>query len=68
MLKATAVQHYGTMTAVAEALGVSISAVSQWGKVVPLESALALETLSNGAVKVERSQYPHLARADRQVA
>ncbi len=68
MRKSVAVKHFGTEAAVAAALEISRAAVNKWGDVVPLESATALETLSHGAVKVERSMYPAIARADREVA
>lgn len=58
-----AVQHLGTKSAIARALAISAAAVTQWGEIVPLESALALEIVTQGALAVDRSLYPNLARA-----
>ena len=58
-----AVQHFGNQSSVARALGISPAAVSKWPPTVPLDSALAIEILTDGALKVDRSQYPGLARA-----
>lgn len=58
-----AVEHFRTKAAITRALGISSAAVAQWGDVVPLESALALEILTGGELSVDRSLYPNLARA-----
>lgn len=58
-----ALQHFQTKAAITRALGISSAAVTQWGDVVPLESALALEILTAGQLAVDRSLYPGLARA-----
>lgn len=63
MNTADAVQHFGNQSAVARALGISPAAVSKWPSVVPLESAMALAILSGGALTVDQSQYPGIARA-----
>lgn len=49
---------------VARLIGVSRAACSRWGEVVPLESAMAIEAMTRGRLKVDRSCYPLLARAD----
>lgn len=67
MRKSTALDHFGTQAAVAEALGISRAAVNKWGDVVPLESATALEILTDGACKVEPELYPMLQRANETV-
>lgn len=68
MRKSAVLKHFGTQAAVAEILGISRAAVNKWGKTVPLESATALEILTEGAVKVDESMYPMLQRANDAVA
>lgn len=58
-----AIEHFKNKAAITRALGISSAAVAQWGEVVPLESATALEILTGGALQVDRSLYPSLARA-----
>lgn len=45
------VEHFGTKTAVARALGINKSAVSQWGENVPRGKAFEIEALTGGALK-----------------
>jgi hypothetical protein len=66
MLKSRAVEHYGSQAAVAEALGLSRAAINKWNDVIPLESARALEIRSGGALTVDESLYPALAKAHAQ--
>lgn len=63
MLKVDAFAHFGSPANTARALAISDAAVSKWDDVVPLESALALETLTRGKVTVDYRLYPKLARA-----
>jgi hypothetical protein len=63
MRTSSAIDHFRTQSAISRALGISPAAVSKWGDVVPLESALALEILTAGHLAVDRSLYPGLARA-----
>ncbi len=65
MLKTAAIEHYKGAPAVARALDISEAAVYQWPEVVPLESALALEILTEGRLPVERRLYDKLKRATR---
>lgn len=58
-----ALDHFQTKAAITRALGISSAAVAQWGEVVPLESATALEIVTRGQLRVDRSLYPALARA-----
>jgi DNA-binding transcriptional regulator YdaS (Cro superfamily) len=44
---------YGSKTKVAEALKISLAAVSQWGDQVPPLRAYQLERLSDGKLKAE---------------
>lgn len=60
-------QHFGTATKVAAALGISRQAVSQWGEIVPLEAALAISVVTAGAVQPNPRLYPMWARALKEV-
>lgn len=48
-----AIKHFGTATAVADALDISKVAVSQWGVHPPRLRQLELETLTKGVLKAE---------------
>lgn len=52
-----AIKHYGNRARVAAILGISRAAVSKWGAVVPAGSAIQLEALSDGALRVIPSLY-----------
>ena len=47
------VKHFGNATKLAEALGLTKAAVSQWGDTVPLLRAYQIERLTNGELKVQ---------------
>lgn len=57
MLKATALDHFGTPGAIAACLGVTPAAVSAWDEVIPEGSAYKLEVLTHGALKVDPALY-----------
>lgn len=57
MLKVDAIRFFGTQTAVAEAAGIRVQAVSQWGEVVPEASAYRLALASQGRLKVDPELY-----------
>jgi hypothetical protein len=63
MLKDAAINYYKGVPQVAQALDISEAAVYQWPEIVPLESAMALEMLTNGALPVDRKRYPKMKRA-----
>ncbi|MDE2098663.1 MAG: hypothetical protein KGL39_15520 [Patescibacteria group bacterium] len=65
MKTSAALAYFKSQAKIAQQLGLSRAAINHWGDVVPLESALALETLTAGALPVDRSLYPVLARAKR---
>ncbi|CDI02492.1 DNA-binding transcriptional regulator for DicB; Qin prophage [Candidatus Competibacter denitrificans Run_A_D11] len=52
-----AIAFFGNATATAEAAGISPSAVSQWGDLVPPATAAILEKLTNGALIFDPSAY-----------
>lgn len=57
MLKADVLNHYRTQVAIAKAAGITQAAVSKWPDVVPEGSAYKLESVSSGALKVDKSLY-----------
>lgn len=57
MLKEKVVKHYGSQRAVSAALGVSDSAVSQWGEVIPERVALKLSRITGGVLAYDSSFY-----------
>lgn len=63
MRTATALQHYGTKSSIARALGITKSSVSKWGELVPPDQAKALEVLTDGALPVDWRLYGPVRRA-----
>ncbi|MCS2162991.1 Cro/CI family transcriptional regulator [Scandinavium sp. H11S7] len=57
MLKQDLINHFGTATAVAKALGVSKSTVSLWKEVVPWQYALLAEKQTNGVLVYDSKAY-----------
>jgi transcriptional repressor of cell division inhibition gene dicB len=58
MLKAAVLAHFdNSPVTVARALGITRSAVNQWPDLVPLKSALRLQAVTNGALKVDLDVY-----------
>ena len=47
-----AVSYFGSKVAIAKALGINKSAVTNWGKSVPTLRAYQLQVLTKGALKV----------------
>ena len=62
MLKEKVVKHYGSQRAISAALGVSDSAVSQWGEVIPERIALKLSRITDGVLVYDPSFYKSLPR------
>lgn len=56
---AEAEQHFGNRRKLAEALGITSQAVSQWAKrgQIPQGMAYKLQVVTNGALKVNPSDY-----------
>ncbi|WP_129141497.1 Cro/CI family transcriptional regulator [Modicisalibacter coralii] len=46
-----AIEHFGTASAVARALGITPHAVIQWGDVVPIRRQYELERITKGELK-----------------
>ena len=57
MLKKTVVDHFKGTANVARALGITYVAVAKWGAVVPLISAMEVERITGGALKVDHAMY-----------
>lgn len=53
MKKTDVIDHFKSVGAVADALGIRGSAVSQWGEDVPRLRAYELERITKGALKVD---------------
>jgi DNA-binding transcriptional regulator YdaS (Cro superfamily) len=53
MDKKTAIEHFGSASALAAALGVSLAAVSQWQK-IPLGRQYQLEIMTKGILLADR--------------
>ena len=51
MTKKQAVDHFGSVSALARALGVTYEAVRQWGNDIPELRQYQLEHLTSGALK-----------------
>lgn len=70
MLKSTVKRHFESLEAIAQALGITRSAVSQWPEVVPEGAAYKLQFITGGKLQVVQSMYPtrrkHLEAAQQQ--
>ncbi|MBU6955993.1 Cro/CI family transcriptional regulator [Hahella sp. HN01] len=53
MKKAIAIHYFGSQKALADALNLHKSAISQWGDTIPELRAFQLERLTNGKLKHE---------------
>lgn len=53
-----AVDYFGTKAAIADALGIKRSAVSQWGETIPKGRAYQIEVLTDGKLKVDSRRAP----------
>ncbi|HBU7748497.1 TPA: helix-turn-helix domain-containing protein [Klebsiella pneumoniae] len=57
MLKNQVVEYYGGISKTAIALGVTHSAVCQWGNVISQKQAFVIERITNGKLKYDASLY-----------
>ncbi|MCV4932533.1 Cro/CI family transcriptional regulator, partial [Escherichia coli] len=53
MLKTQVVEYYGGISKTAIALGVTHSAVCQWGNVIPQKQAFVIERITIGKLKYD---------------
>ena len=53
MKTAAAVDHFGSMRALADALDITVQAIYQWGDAVPEGRAFQIEVLTRGALKAK---------------
>jgi hypothetical protein len=63
MKKAAAVEHFGSVRALAEVLGVTVQAVYDWGDDVPLGRDFQIEVLTRGALKAREGDASQQAAA-----
>ncbi|MFM5304259.1 Cro/CI family transcriptional regulator [Aeromonas caviae] len=56
MQKSEVIEHFGTVTATAKALGISHVAVSKWAEKIPKGRAYQIEVLTGGKLKAEQTQ------------
>lgn len=52
MKKKDVIEHFGSVGAVADALKIKGSAVSQWGEDIPVRRAYELEKITHGILKI----------------
>lgn len=57
MLKSKVVDYYGGISKTAVALGVTHSAVCQWGDVIPQKQAFVIDRITKGKLKYDASLY-----------
>ncbi|EJR0152273.1 TPA: Cro/CI family transcriptional regulator [Klebsiella pneumoniae] len=57
MLKTQVVEYYGGISKTAIALGVTHSAVCQWGNVIPQKQAFVIERITKGKLKYDANLY-----------
>jgi DNA-binding transcriptional regulator YdaS (Cro superfamily) len=57
--------HFGSATATAKALGITKSAVSQWPKLVPLGRAYQIQAVTAGALSVDAASYTRASKRKR---
>ena len=63
MLKSDVIAYYESPSRVAQALGISSAAVSQWRECVPPLRAAQLQKLTRGKLRFDPADYPGYWRA-----
>ena len=58
MLTKDAIDHFGSQTALAEALGIRQASVAGWGKTVPPLRQLQIQVLTNGKLRADKTILP----------
>lgn len=64
MLKKDVKRHFKTLDAIAKALRITKSAVSQWPEIVPKGAAYELQVITGGVLTVDASLYAKDSRAE----
>jgi transcriptional repressor of cell division inhibition gene dicB len=59
MRKIDVLEHFKSASAAADALGVSVAAISGWDEIVPEGSAYKLQVITGGALRVDPSLYTY---------
>ncbi|MGR1185983.1 Cro/CI family transcriptional regulator [Aeromonas veronii] len=54
MQKHDVLEHFGSITATAKAIGISHAAVSQWDETIPKGRAYQIEVLTGGKLKADQ--------------
>lgn len=57
MMKQTALEHFGSQSALARAFGITQPCVHRWGDLLPLARAIELEDITGGELKVDWVAY-----------
>lgn len=57
MRKDEAIAHFGTASALADALGIRPASVAEWGEFVPEGRAYQLQVITGGKLRVDPSAY-----------
>lgn len=68
MLTSSAVDHFGSKSAIARALKIGKAAVSKWEERVPPLQAARLHQITDGALVFDPSEYEDWYRQKREVA
>lgn len=61
MWKSSVYRYYKSFSAIAKALGITRSAVSQWDELIPEGMAYKLESLTAGKLRVKKKLYAKVA-------
>lgn len=64
MTRSQAIEHFGSVSALASALGISKAAVFAWGETIPELRKHQLEKLTGGKLQAEGPAAVHLAHPD----
>ncbi|MGE6107873.1 Cro/CI family transcriptional regulator [Aeromonas sobria] len=67
MQKHDVLEHFGSITAIAKAIGVSHAAVSKWDKTIPIGRAYQIEVLTGGQLKADVTAQPDQGRDTQRV-
>lgn len=69
MYKSEVIAYFGgKQTAVAQAIGLTKSAVNQWREIVPLRCAIKLEAVTHGELPLDMSLYQLPALQPREIS